>query len=292
MARRPRIQFPGAVYHVMSRGNRKAPIYDDDHDRECFLEIVGEMSVRYSVRIYTLCEMSNHYHLVLDTPRGNLSDAIRHLNGCYSQAYNRRHDQTGHTFEARYRSLVIQGEIYLKRANRYVVRNPLRARVTNSAAEWRWSTYRATAGLETPPPWLYLDWIESSFNAASREDAQRRYRDYVNARTASKSKIDTKALVLGSKRFEAAVVEAIRLQQLDRLLPIGDAVPAPPPLASLFHGVAAGSHSRGEVIFDAHVTHGYCLGEIAMHLGIHRTAVGKLFARYHQRSRITSSGTP
>ena len=133
MARRPRIQFPGAIYHVMSRGNRKSPIFADDDDRHQFIARLAEATVRYGIRCYALCLMNNHYHIVCDSPRGNLSDPMRYLNGVYTQDSNRRHQRTGHVFEGRFRSIVVQRESYLRRVVRYVVVNPVRAGIVADA---------------------------------------------------------------------------------------------------------------------------------------------------------------
>ena len=119
------------------------------------------------------CLMGNHYHVVGDTPRGNLSDVMRFLNGCYARASNRRHGRTGHLFEGRFRSLVIQRESYLKRVVRYVVLNPVRAHLVTDAAAWPWSTYCATAGLQAPPDWLSVDWLDWAFAAGTRAEACR-----------------------------------------------------------------------------------------------------------------------
>ena len=167
MARRDRIQFPGAVYHVMSRGNRRSMIVDDDDDRQAFMTTFSMTACEYQVRVYACCLMGTHYHTLLDTPRGNLSEFIRRLNAGYSKAFNRRHGRVGHTFQQRFASIVVQREKYLRRVARYVALNPVEARLCLDAAEWPWSTYRATAGLEDAPSWLHLDWLRWAFRAES-----------------------------------------------------------------------------------------------------------------------------
>jgi REP element-mobilizing transposase RayT len=141
MARRPRIQFPGAVYHVMSRGNRKSMIVDDDDDRRTFMNTFSEAARDYQVRVYACCLMGTHYHTLLDTPRGNLSEFIRTVNTEYSKAFNRRHERVGHTFEQRFHSLVVQREKYLRRVARYIALNPVKACLCREAADWPdWKT--------------------------------------------------------------------------------------------------------------------------------------------------------
>ncbi len=278
MARRPRLQFPGAVYHVMSRGNRKAPIFDDDADRHRFLATLADAARRYDPRVYAACLMGNHYHLVFDTPRGNLSAIMQYLNGVYAQASNRRHQRSGHLFEARFRSLVVQRESYLRRVCRYVVLNPVRAGLTKDAANWPWSTYRATAGLELAPAWLHVHWTEWAFAANSQEEAQRKYRTYVNSPVARKTRIDLQSVVVGPKAFKALADETNRLRA-DRLITLDHRVRERPPLDTLFVDVDGCPLPREEGIHAAHIMHGYHLAEIAAYLGLHRSTVSRLIAR-------------
>lgn len=160
----------------MSRGNRKGRIFEDDEDRRRFLADLEQMVRRYEVRCYGDCQMDNHYHLAIETPRENLSDAIGYLNGVYTQASNRRHSRTGHLYEARFNSIVVGDQTYLRRLVRYFALNPVVAGRVQDPAAWPWSSYAATAGLCDPPPYLYLDWIDSVFGTTSRSEAQRRYR--------------------------------------------------------------------------------------------------------------------
>lgn len=278
MARRPRIQLPGAVYHVMSRGNRKGPIYEDDADRIRFLAVLKDAAHRYEVRVYAVCLMGNHYHLVFDTPRGNISNAMQFINGVYSQASNRRHHRSGHLFEARYRSLLVQRESYLRRVNRYVVRNPVRAGLTKEAGEWSWSTYRSTAGLESCPSWLHVDWLTYAFRTDDVREAHRKYRDYVNNPLARKARVDLTSLAIGSRAFQQAICDAARERRADRILPVQCRRPARQALATLFaesNGLTGGRMAG----VHAAVLQGYHLSEVAIHLGVHRSTVSRLFAR-------------
>jgi putative transposase len=120
MARHHRLRFPGAVYHVMSRGNCKSMIVENDDDRRTFMHTLGRAACDCHARVYACWLMGTHYHTLLDTPRGNLSEFMRTLNTAYSKAFNRRHERVGHTFEQRFESLVVQGEEYLRRVARYI----------------------------------------------------------------------------------------------------------------------------------------------------------------------------
>jgi putative transposase len=266
MPRRPRLQFPGAVYHVMSRGNRKSPIFDDDHDRRLFLTTFERAAERYEIRCAAFCLMGNHYHLLLDTPRGNLSDAMRQINGVFAQASNRRHQRTGHLFEGRYRSLVIDRERYLRRACRYVVLNPVRSQIVRTAAAWPWSSYRATAGLEPAPAFLHTDWIQWAFHAPSEDEARRRYQLYVNEPSAKKDRQNVDLPGLGSLAWEATLRQAVGPDDTDRSLPRNYRALARPPLEVLFCPNTAPISVRNQTIHKAHVLYGYRLAEIAAFL--------------------------
>jgi len=157
MSRPLRIEYPGAVYHVTSRGDRREPIYRDDADRALYLRILGDAMARYAVRALAYCLMGNHYHLVLHTPAGGLSRFMRQLNGVYTQACNRRHGQVGHLFQGRYKAILVDRDAYLLALVRYVERNPVAAGLASEAAHWPWSSCRAHLGLCEAPPWLDTD---------------------------------------------------------------------------------------------------------------------------------------
>ena len=286
MSRRPRLQYPQAVYHVMSRGIRKSSIFVDDHDRRRFLATIADAVHRYRVLVYALCEMTTHYHIVLDTPDGNLSQTMQFVNSVYSQAFNWRHGYTGHVFEARFRSLIVQRESYLRRACRYVVLNPVKGKLTSTAEEWPWSTYRATAGLEAPPPWLHIDWIDAAFDAGTRAEATERYRQFVNNPIARKSRVNLNALVLGNVDFKKRVVDAAKDRASDRDLPMSHLALARPPLASVFVDANDEVCRRDNRIYVAHVTHGYFLSEIAQFLKLDCSTVSRAFQRaWHRQGR-------
>lgn len=276
MARRPRLQFPGAIYHVMSRGNRKHEIFDDDDDRRRFLKILGQAVKRYEVRCFEYCLMRNHYHILMDTPRGNLSRALQHLNGCYAQSSNRRHGRTGHVFEGRFRSILIDRETYLRRAARYVVLNPGRAGLVTDPGAYAWSSYRATAGLAPAPPFLFTDWCAWAFGGTCREDACERYRAYVAKASAREAEIDLGALAIGRAAFVAAVEQAARMRTPELSLPFFSRNLIRPPLRELFITGQDERATRNRLVYQAHVTHGYRLVEIAKFLGVHPSTVSRI----------------
>jgi putative transposase len=278
MARRPRLLIPGAAYHVMARGNRKYTIFHDVLDHERFLWVI-ERAVRfYSLRIFALCLMPNHYHLVLDTPRNNLSSAMQYINGVFAQISNKRYDRTGHVFGDRFRSLVIQREGYLKRAARYTVRNPVRAKIVEGAGQWRWSSYRATAGLDSVPSWLNMEWLLWSFKADSLEEAQRRYIVYVNESGRADKSRDPRVDVYGSDKFKAEIAAILLERRDERPLPWMSPATIRAPLDRLFADVDSRVR-RDDAIRKARIEHGYRVAEIARFLAIHPSTICRAVQR-------------
>jgi putative transposase len=127
MSRPLRIQFPGAWYHVMNRGANKQITFQDDNDRKDFLGLLKAIHYRYKIEVHAYCLMNNHYHLMLRINSANLSQAMRHLNGVYTQRYNCRHNIDGPLFRGRYKSILVDAENYLLRLSRYIHLNPVSA---------------------------------------------------------------------------------------------------------------------------------------------------------------------
>jgi len=138
MARPLRLEFAGALYHVTSRGDRREEIYSDDQDRQIWLDTLGRACDRFNWVVHAYCQMTNHYHLVVETVDGNLSRGMRQLNGQYTQGFNRRHNLVGHLFQGRYKAILVQKEAYLLELSRYVVLNPVRAGMVKRPEEWPW----------------------------------------------------------------------------------------------------------------------------------------------------------
>ena len=159
MARPLRVEYAGALYHVTSRGNARKPIFKDEEDRKIFLRLLDRVNQRFHWLCHAYCLMDNHYHLVIETPEGNLTKGMRQLNGVYTQAFNRQHHRVGHLFQGRYKSILVERESYLLEVCRYVVLNPVRAKAVEKPEAWRWSSYRGTGGLEKPQACLTTDWI-------------------------------------------------------------------------------------------------------------------------------------
>lgn len=164
MARPLRLEFPGAFYHLTSRGNRQESIFLDDGDRRSFLDLLGKEVRQQEWVCYAYCLMDNHYHLVMETPEPNLVRGMRRLNGVYTQAFNRRHKKVGHVFQGRYKAIVVDKDNYLLELCRYVVLNPVRANVVQRPEDWKWSSYRGTVGKITAPQWLAAEKLLDLFS--------------------------------------------------------------------------------------------------------------------------------
>ena len=178
MARPLRIEFPGALYHVTSRGNAQGNIYSDDKDRSAYLLLLNKVCQRYDWYCHAYCLMDNHYHLLIETGDANLSKGMKYLNGSYTQYFNQTHRRVGHLYQGRIKSILVQKESYLLELARYIVLNPVRARMVRSAKDWKWSSYRSTAGLTTPDTYLTTDWLLSLFSK-NKQVSHEKYREFV-----------------------------------------------------------------------------------------------------------------
>lgn len=178
MSRALRIEFPGAYYHITSRGNARADIYLDDACRRYFLSLLKQVCERYRWFCHAYCLMDNHYHLLIETADSNLSKGMRHLNGVYTQWVNRTHRRVGHLFQGRYKAILIDSDDYLLELSRYIVLNPVRARMCYEAADWPWSSYRSTAGLCQANEFLKIEALLAVFDE-NKQKAQEKYRLFV-----------------------------------------------------------------------------------------------------------------
>jgi len=207
MSRPWRIEYEGALYHLLSRGNERSDIFMDEKDRSSFLDVAGEMSERFDIDIFAYVLMDNHYHLLIRTRRANLKKAMQWFGTTYTQRFNRRHFRSGHLFQGRYKSIIIQNDAYLLQLSYYIHRNPLRAGIVNRLADYRWSSYRVYAYGRKPPKWLSTEMILAHF--ADNQDRFRNYRLKVQQYASEEKHLfeDLRhGFLLGSKQF----VEKIR----------------------------------------------------------------------------------
>jgi len=164
MPRKPRVQFPGALYHITTRGNGKQSIFLSNRDRREFLRILQGVILDFSWLCYAYCLMTNHYHLLVETPEGNLSDGMQQLNSSYSQCFNLWHEKVGHVTQGRYFARLVENDEDLFVLYRYILLNPVKDGFVDTPEEWRWSSYRATAGLASVPTFLHVEYTLSFFS--------------------------------------------------------------------------------------------------------------------------------
>ncbi|RJP67850.1 MAG: hypothetical protein C4532_13960 [Candidatus Abyssobacteria bacterium SURF_17] len=203
MARPLRIEYPGAFYHITARGNERKDIFRSVGDREQFLSYLESATERYHAVIHVYCLMSNHYHLLLETPSGNLSQIMRHINGAYTTYFNTKRRRSGHLFQGRYKGILVEADEYAKELSRYLHLNPVRAGAAKEPEMYEWSSYAAYIGRNEPPDWLARDFILGYFgNKETR--AQRRYKEFVEAGmkdNMSPLSAVAGSLILGSPEF-------------------------------------------------------------------------------------------
>jgi REP element-mobilizing transposase RayT len=204
MARALRIEYPGAFYHVMHRGNAGADIFKSVRDREKFLAYVGKAVERYDIKIHTYCLMTNHYHLLIETPQANLSRAIKWINVGYAVYFNRKRRRSGHLFQGRFKAVVVDADEYLKHLSRYIQLNPIRAGMVEYCKDYLWSSYPVMGGYAKTPEWLETHWLLSLFGQ-SRKKATKRYREFVesvqNQKIENPSKDLVSGVILGGSEF-------------------------------------------------------------------------------------------
>jgi len=292
MARPLRIEFPGGLYHVTARGNGRQSIFDDDTDRARFLRVLTSVVSRYGVLCHAYCLMGNHYHLLLETPEGNLSRAMRQLNGVYSQAFNRRHQRPGHVLEGRFHAQVVDKDAYLRTVCRYIVLNPVRAGLVAHPGQWPWSSYRAVAGDAPVPAFLTVDWVLSLGDTPIRATAERRYREFVEGGLAEPTRpLERAALgsVLRDPTILAHVGEQIRSSARLGEIPRIQRFALRPTLATLFAGVAS-RRDRDARCVRAVRDHGYTMSAVAQFLGLHYMTVSRALARNEANHRAGHVG--
>ena len=241
MARPLRIEYAGAIYHITSRGNEKKAVFKDATDREIFLDILAQVIERYNWICHAYCLMDNHYHLISETPDGNLSVGMRQLNGVYTQAFNKRHKRVGHLFQGRYKAILIQRENYLLEVCRYLVLNPVRAKLVQRPDMWKWSSYRATVGKEKPHACLTTKWILSQFGN-SKSIAEKECQKFIQAGIKQETiwKSVKGQSILGGEEFSSTLIEYLKGKRDVSELPKNQRFADRPSIEKIFSGLPSG----------------------------------------------------
>jgi len=285
MARPLRIEYPGAFYHVTCRGNAQNDVFLFDGDRLRFMSLLKQCVDRFEWIVHAYCLMGNHYHLLVETPKGNLSRGMRHLNGVYTQWFNVVHERSGHLFQGRFHSILVEKDHYLLEVSRYIVLNPVRAHLVSAPEEWEWSSYRETAGfpVKRQSP-LTPDEILSHFSShLARSRLQ--YRTFVREGLGKKNPLDETAggLLLGSEDFVARMKglleESNTTEHLKR-----ERFAARASLQHIFS-----SRPRDKAMYEAVRHQGYTLREVGQYTGLHYSRVSRIVSGIDRKGKKTDT---
>jgi len=278
MTRPLRIEFKGAVYHITSRGNARQAIFLDEKDFADFLGVLCSVVKRYHFILHTYCLMNNHYHLLIETPYANLSRGMRQLNGLYTQRFNQRHQRVGHLLQGRYKAILVDKDNYLLELCRYVVLNPVRAKIVKDPGDWKWSTYRATIGDGQGIPCLTTDWILSQFGKEQKK-ASREYQAFVlsGIKTESPLKAVKGQLFLGQDNFIDKINHLMSVKENLKEITKKQRYVTRPPLNEILK--YQDKKSRDQAMYEAHQQYGYTLKDIAEYIGVHYTTASKVIKR-------------
>ncbi|MFZ1547295.1 MAG: transposase [Candidatus Nitrotoga sp.] len=273
MARPLRIELAGGLYHVTSRGNARGAIYLDDDDRLNWLVLFNEVCSRFKWICHAYCLMTNHYHVVVKTAKGNLSKGMRQLNGVYTQNFNRRHQQVGHVFQGRYKAILVEKDDYLLELSRHVVLNPVRAGMVNDVADWPWSNYRAMMNQAAPMKCLEVNWLLSQFGS-DKERARVDYQKFVRAGIGLPPVWDKlhKQIFLGNQYVVDKMQSLIKVDH-NKLKEIPKAQRKPLGKPLVFY-IEAFQNSK-EGMKKAYETDDYTMQKIADTFGVHYSTVSR-----------------
>lgn len=281
MARPLRIEYSGAVYHITSRGNERKSIFRDNEDRETFLDVLKNVNRRYNYLCHAYCLMDNHYHIIIETPDGNLSRGMRQLNGVYTQRFNKRHNRVGHIFQGRYKAILIQKESHLLEVCRYVVLNPVRAKAVNRPEGWEWSSYCATAEIKKPHSCLTTGWILGQFSSKTGL-ARKRYKEFVKGGIGMETIwADVNGqILLGDDDFIERLEVYLKRYEDIKEIPKSQRYTNRPSLDRIFdeRGLID-KKNRDKGISKAVERYGYAQKDVADYLGMHYSTISRLIKK-------------
>ncbi len=282
MARPLRVEFPGALYHVTARGDRREEIFDDDEDRRALLEVLGLALDRFDAGCHAYCLMPNHYHFVIETHRANLSRLMRHVNGVYTQRYNRRHDKIGHLFQGRFKAILVDRDAYFLEVCRYVDFNPVRAHLTQRVQDWQWSSYRSHVGLVQTPAWLDSSTLLGQL-AATETAGQMAYARFVTqGRDIRLWEVAlTGQIYLGNDRFVARMQSKYADMPETRDIPRAQLRGKARPLESYLRN----RRGRNEGVALAYIEGGYTQSAIAKALGLSVSRISRVIRAYEAKGK-------
>lgn len=290
MARPLRIAFPGAFYHVTARGNEQKAVYRSKRDREKFLEYLETATERYHAIIHAYCLMDNHYHLLLETPDGNLSQIMHHINGAYTSYFNAKRARSGHLFQGRFKAILVEKDEYAKELSRYIHLNPVRAEIVQAPEQYVWSSYQFYIGKKKAPQWLQRQFILDYFGR-QQIAAQKAYEKFVSQAFADKDYISPLKDVFGSALLGSQVFidsikeEFISSQKSDKALPALKQLSSQVSITDVCQGVESvfgqtPRLSRKVQIFLCRKYATESLANIGARFGISESAVSQSYSRF------------
>jgi REP element-mobilizing transposase RayT len=274
MSRPLRLEFAGALYHVMARGNARAAIFLNDEDRQAFCQGLSRACDRFGWRLWSYCLMDNHYHLLIETPQPTLSRGMREVNGIYTQAFNRRHGREGHVLQGRYKAVLVDKDRYVRELSRYLVLNPVRAGRCRTAGDWPWSSYNALMGKAAALKGLAVEETLDLF-AANRGAARRAFARFVAEGSGIDLPENTRQVFLGDEDFVERVT--VRVEPASKEIPRRQRA-----VRSLAHFERT-ADDRDEAIRAAYASGTYTLRAIGEHFGLHYATVSRIARRAMSR---------
>lgn len=278
MSRPLRLELAGGLYHVTSRGDGREDICRSDADRQAWLDVLGQVCMRFNWVCHAWCLMTNHYHILIETPEANLSQGMRQLNGVYTQRFNRAHARVGHVFQGRYKAILVERDGYLLELARYVVLNPLRAGMVKRLEAWPWSSYLATCGQASAPEWVQTDWILAQFGR-QRASAIRKYVQFVH----EGARLPSVWTQLQGQIYLGSVAFVKKMQTLIEQKPALDEIPRAQrriltrALADFERG-----YPRNEAMARAYLSGRHTMLAIAEHFGVHYSTVSRMVKAYEK----------
>ncbi len=287
MSRPLRIEYPGALYHVIARGNGKADIFLDDEDRFKLLDTLDNCANTFNFICHGYCIMGNHYHLLIETPDANLSAGIQWINSVYAQYFNKKNDRVGHVFQGRFKAIIVQRDTYLLELCRYIVLNPVRAGIVNNPAKYKWSSYRHMIGSAVTRQFLTTEWVLAQFGS-NTSFARNSYTKFVMEGINADSPMNDvqSDLILGDRSFIEELRNRVSKYKNDIHIPKKQRYASRESLSSLFKNLKyIIKESRNKLVFEAFSSHGYTQKEIAEFLNLHVITIGRILKSYHVISK-------
>lgn len=289
MGRQLRIEYPDAFYHVTARGNERKEIFKSEKDREQFLSYLESAVTRYGAVIHCYCLMSNHYHLLVETPSGNLSQIMQHINGAYTNYFNTKRKRSGHLFQGRYKGILVEADEYALQLSRYIHLNPVRIKAVSELDDYRWSSYQEYTGKRKTPDWLTTTFILGYFDK-SQPAAQKKYQQFVEELIGKEQESPllqtVAATLLGTPEFVAGIQEKhLEGKSSDRNLPALKQLKGKPTIDRIIELTRDISREDKQLaakmaIYLCHRYSGLKLKEIGERFGVKESAVSQSSKRF------------